>query len=296
MTGNDFSAPALTDHTSQGTPEPQGAPHGNTSGPSTNRPTGVDHDQRTDSDGSGGNEPEARRFTQEEVDRIAAKRADKAERRAEQRVMRLMGAQARQAEPRQPEQQQAAERPLRREDFANEDDYIDARVERGLAKGRAEQQQAQRQAESQRIVERVEAAYRDAEAIEGFSREDYDDLELTTPIVHAVLETDRATRGRLMHYMQANPDEVSRIARLPTATAQARAIGRIEARLEGDTSGRAANPSTDAERPAPSRAPRPTSTVGGGNAGQTVGDLSRGTMADYVRQRARQGAPWAKGR
>lgn len=276
-------------------PGPQGqSPQGEgSSGHPSNRPEQGDGgtDNRQDSDGGSGQQPEDRRFSQADVDRIAADRARKAERRAEQRAMRLLGNQSRQGQAPQRESQQRdePEQRLTRQHFASDDDWIDYRVQQGLKAERSAREQSERHAANERVAERVMNAYQDAERLDGFDREDYDALDLTPAITHAVLDADTNVRGPLMLYLQQHPDEVTRISRM-NPIQQAKAIGRIETKLE--TTGNARDQSADRQQ-MPSRAPRPGTNVGGGNSGQTTGDLSRSSMSDYVRARARQGAKWA---
>lgn len=168
-------------------------------------------------------EPVSKTFTQAELDVIVQKEKAKAERKAarayREGVERVTT---------QPQAYQAADTAPRRDAYASDEDWLDARDAHRDAKRDAEQATA-RQWESQaEMVKTTNKIYADAEKIVGFDREAFDDLPLTPAIVGAIVESDIAPK--LMAHMAANPDDVERIAALSPAR-QAVEIGKLEVKL-----------------------------------------------------------------
>lgn len=130
--------------------------------------------------------------------------------------------------PQQPQKQQDEGKPLRSQ-FETEDEWLDAR-DAWRDQQRERQSAETRRAEAERkLYETTEAIYAQAQALEGFDRARFDALPLTEPIVKALVDSDDAPA--LMHFMAANPAEVTRIAGLSDAR-QIKEMARIEDRLK----------------------------------------------------------------
>jgi hypothetical protein len=279
----DTNAAAAPDNTPQGPAAGLGAPAGqpaaepNQSASATS-PTG-------DEEGESSTEPGAqkpdRQFSQAEVDDLIKREKAKAEAKAERRVMRgieKITQRPQQAAPQQSNPQVPVDdgKPTRAQ-FASDEQFVDALTDWKLEqRDRAVQQQRQHQA-AQETVSKTERLYADAEKEPGFDRDEFDALPLTPAIVQALLDSDVATR--LMAHMAANPEEVARIAKL-SPVRQAAEIGKLEAKLPAQTAQR-------------SKAPPPIEPVGRrGNAAPV--DLARAPMEQYIAERKKQGATWAR--
>lgn len=230
--------------------------------------------------------PEAKTFTQEEVDGIVGKRVaeatSKAERRAEARVMR----QVRELLPtmQQPHQQQRQQtqhaEDLDRREGESEGDHLRRVLQAERAKWEGEQSAKEQERQQRATTDKVQKFYREAEKIPGFDREEFEGLTLTRPIVESLLESDNGPK--LMAYMAANPAEVERISGL-SEKRQALELGKLEARAMAEP-----NP------PKPSKAPAPIRPAAGGGNTTQVHDLKSAAMDDYVAMRRKQGAAWAR--
>lgn len=131
---------------------------------------------------------------------------------------------------------------------------------------------------------------------------DYDTVMAASevPIADFVLDElrDSELGPQLAYHLDKNPDVAAKLNTMNPRQA-AREIGRLEAKLTSTVS---ANPDPkvddpkDAEPPAPkvktTNAPPPVKPVGQGRS--TAVDLSKASMDDYVKQRAAQGATWAR--
>jgi len=225
-------------------------------------------------------EADAKSFTQAELDAIVQKEKAKAEAKAERRSLRAYKETLERLIPQQREQiqqqQPDAGRPTQAQ-FANVDDYVEAMAEWKLGQ-RDQATHQQRQQEQQRaLTTRTEKLYAQAASEPGFDRQAFDELPLTQAIAAAVTDSDVAPK--LMAFMAANPDEVERIARLSPAR-QAAEIGKLETRVSS--------------APKVSNAPAPIKPIGARGSGST-GDLSKSSMDDYIAERKKQGATWARG-
>lgn len=156
----------------------------------------------------------------------AEARADAAERRA--RELEQQHQQAAQ----QPQRQASGQEP-QREQFATDAEYIRevVRYER-QEQAAAEQRQRQEAAEQQRQYEvqvKTESVIAQAAAIPGFNMAEFAKVPVTTPMMDAILDSE--VPGKLVHFLQTQPDEAKRIADLPTAARQIAALARIEDKL-----------------------------------------------------------------
>lgn len=130
---------------------------------------------------------------------------------------------------------------------------------------------------------------------------DYDAVMAASdvPVADHVLDELRESElgPQLAYHLDKNPDVAEKLNNMKPRQA-AREIGRLEAKLLSTAS---ANPDPvevpkEAEPPAPkvktTNAPPPVKPVGQGRS--TAVDLSKASMDDYVKQRAAQGATWAR--
>lgn len=218
-------------------------------------------------------------FTQEELDEIVKRRVSKAEDRAERRVLKTLE----KLHPQQPAPQQQASQPANdgkptRAQYATEDAFTDALTDWKLDQRDRKATQTHQQEQQRTLAEKTDRIYADAQKLPGFDRDAFDDLPLTKPIVEALVESD--VSARLMHFMAANPDQVERIAKLSPAR-QAAEMGKLEAALP-------AAPKTS-KTPAPIGDPTARA-----NTTTVPTDLSKLPMDQYIAQRKKQGARWAR--
>lgn len=221
--------------------------------------------------------PPAKTFTQEELDSILQKRLAKAEAKAERRAAQAYREALERVAPVRQETK-VNDEPMR-DQFANDADWIDAKVEHRLKQREAAQEAVKAQESQKTLAQKTETIYQEAEKIEGFDRDDFDLLPLTPYIAHALIESDDAPK--LMHYMASNPDEVKRISAMSPAR-QAAEIGKIEAKL-------ADAPKKEVRL---SKAPDPIKPMGTGKA--AVKSLDTSDFSEYKKLRAAQGARWSR--
>jgi hypothetical protein len=129
---------------------------------------------------------------------------------------------------------------------------------------------------------------------------DYDAVMAASnvPIADFVLDElrDSELGPQLAYHLDKNPDVAEKLNTMNPRQA-AREIGRLEAKLMS-TASASPDPKVDApqEPTAPkvktTNAPPPVKPVGQGRS--TAVDLSKASMDDYVKQRAAQGATWAR--
>jgi hypothetical protein len=130
---------------------------------------------------------------------------------------------------------------------------------------------------------------------------DYDTVMAASevPIAEHVLDElrDSELGPQLAYHLDKNPDVAEKLNTMNPRQA-AREIGRLEAKLMSTVSA-SPDPKVDdpkEEPPAPkvktTNAPPPVKPVGQGRS--TAVDLSKASMDDYVKQRAAQGATWAR--
>jgi hypothetical protein len=214
-------------------------------------------------------------FTQKELDEILQKRLAKSEARAERRAKEAYREALEAVTRTQPVQRQTSDEP-QREQFANDAEWIDAKVEYKLQqRDSAKAQEATRQSQAE-LGKKTEDIYAKAEKVAGFDRESFDELPLTKSIAAVLIESDVAPQ--LMAYMSANPEEVERITKLSDAR-QAVELGKLEVKLQ--------------QTPKTTKASPPISPVSGSRGGTSL-DLSSADFASYKAMRAKQGARWAR--
>lgn len=257
--------------------QPAVAPESATSAPVESAET----DQVQESKETQEQEKPAKTFTQDELNEIVKREKAKADAKAERRAMRAYQETLEKIALRQqpaPQAQQADDGRPKASQYETVDDYVAATVKWELDKAEKSQQQA-KAAESQKsLVSKTEKLYTDAERIDGFDRDAFDDLPLTPQIAAALLEAD--TPAQVMAWMVNNPDEVERIAGLSPAR-QAIEIGKVEAKL--------------ASAPKPSNAPPPIKPTGIRGAAAPT-DPSKMNMEEYKAWREKQSPTWWRGR
>lgn len=176
-------------------------------------------DNGTSAEGGDENHQEPRLFTQDEVDALVTKRLG-----IEQR--RLARQKAEQADqPRQP----AKEAP-KPDQFKTAQEYIDAvsdwKADQKVAERAQRQQQTSTVNTFQERAEQARDKYPDFDKVVG-----NDDLIIGEPSAQAILESKIGPE--IAYHLGKNPQESERIARL-SPLAQAREIGKIEAKLEAN--------------------------------------------------------------
>jgi hypothetical protein len=169
-----------------------------------------------------------------------------------------------------------AERPTR-DQFADQDDYVEA-----LAEWKAEQAVArvQQQSAAQAADNARQSAWEAREAEAKAVIPDYDAVvpQSTVPVkphvVDALMDSDAGPA--LVYHLAKNPDVAARLNAM-TPTRAAIELGRLETTL------------TAPAVKVPSNAPTPITPITPQASGRNI-DLSKATMDDYIAERKRQGA------
>jgi hypothetical protein len=203
----------------------------------------VEQEQTTEETGTGeqdtGTPPEQAK-KDEPLDKAAEglKAAATAERRkrqeAEQRAMQLQTELERLRATQQQSQQQVQHqerdedpKPLRSQ-FESEDEWLDAR-DTWRDRQRAREDEARKQEAAQaELRTKTEGIVAQAMALEGFDLQAFARVPVTDAMFDAILESDDGPK--LVLYLQTNPDDAERIAKLPAAR-QIKELARIEDRL-----------------------------------------------------------------
>lgn len=205
-------------------------------------------------------------FTQKELDEILEKRLAKERRKREELKRRLEVTEelALRVRPKEPEQpaKPAEEGEPKRENYESYEAYIEARAEwradrkweEKEAKKREEEAKTRTQSEQQKL----ETSFREKAKAVAKELEDFEDVmessdaPMTQQMADAILTSELGPK--IAYHLAKNPEEAQRIATLPAAR-QAAEIGKLEARLEGETK----KPEPKKE---PSKAPDPIEPVG----------------------------------
>jgi len=225
-----------------------------------------------------------KKFSQEEVNEIVKKQKAKAAAIAERKAAKAYAEKLEQLAVKPQEQRQAAtvEGKPKLEQFEKVEDYVEAVADWKL---QTAQQEQSRQYEAQRIKQvqnevqaKAQSVFELAEQDPEFDNEVFESLPVSDPMAYAIMDSDIAPK--LMVYLQKNPDEVDRIAKLSPAR-QAAEIGKMEAKL------------SVVEKVKTSNAPAPIKPVGS-RGGAPSGNPAEMTQAQYEAFRAKQGASWAR--
>jgi len=221
-------------------------------------------------------EAEDKTFTQAELNEIIQKEKAKAEAKAERRALKAYRETLERFAPQPQAPTPQFDSAPKRDSYATDEDWLDARDEwRDARRDQATKQQQQEQS-AKSVATKTESIYAEAQKIAGFDREAFDELPLTPAIASALIDSD--TPAKLMAHLAANPDEVDRIAGLSPAR-QAAEIGKLETKL--------------ASAPKVSNAPPPIKPIGT-KGSATNSDPSRMTMEEYAAKRKAEGARWAR--
>lgn len=215
-------------------------------------------------------EADDRKFTQAELNEIIQKEKAKAEAKAERRALKAYRETLERFAPQQkaPEQQRS-DRPAR-DQYASDDDWVEAVTDWKLEKREQVSRQQQQAQHQQSVASKTEGIYAEAQKIPGFDREAFDDLPLTPAIASAVIDSD--VSAKLMAHMAANPEDVERISKLSPAR-QAAEIGKLEIAI--------------ASAPKVSKAPPPITPIGGAK-GSVSKDPSEMTDKEFATWRRAQ--------
>jgi hypothetical protein len=188
---------------------------------------------QTDGSEGGNDSPEQKTFTQKELDEILQKRVAKAEARAERRVLKTLERwQQQQTQAQQPTQQQEADSKPTRREGETDDAYLDRLTDWKLDQREKRSTQQREQQEAEIFAKKTANLYAEAQKLDGFDREAFDELPLTRPIIAALVDSDNAPA--LMKHMADHPEDIERIAKLSPAR-QAAELGRMEASLPAAT-------------------------------------------------------------
>jgi hypothetical protein len=161
----------------------------------------------------------------------AAALAERTKRQALERELQQLREQMQRPQPQPPQVQQQQQeedpKPLRAH-FETEDEWLDARDgwrDRQQAKA---QQEAQAQRAQEELRTKVETVIAKAMAMEGFDLQAFSRVPVSDPMMEAILDSE--VPEKLVHFLQANPEEATRIHALPNSR-QIKELARIEDRL-----------------------------------------------------------------
>lgn len=150
----------------------------------------------------------------------------------------------------QPQQQSDDPKPQRAQ-FQTEDEWLDAR-DAWRDRQQVAQTHARQQEEEARILkEKSERIVAEAMTLPGFDLQAFVRVPVTEHMFDAILESD--VSAKLVHHLQANPQEATRIAGLSKAK-QIAELTRIEDKLT-------AAPESEVEKPAPKEKPQLPQTL-----------------------------------
>lgn len=162
----------------------------------------------------------------------------------------------------------------KRDQFSSDEEYLQARIDYGVEKKQKEEKQKEAQ---QKAVREREKTIKDfSSRQDAFKKEtpDYEDkiesanVVVSNEVREMILESD--VGPQILYHFAENPEEAERIREMTVAGA-AKAIGKLEARLEGAKQGASKSEAKEAkEVPAPkveiSKAPAPINPLKGANA------------------------------
>lgn len=164
-------------------------------------------------------------------------------------------------------QPQRTESGIDRNQYASDEDYVEAIVESRLAQKEQIKQQ-------QSYAQRVEGIIKEATKLGDFDADDFREVPISRVMADAIVESD--VPALLVKFFHDDPDEAERISQLSPAR-QAAAIGKIETQLSESKPKAAAK----------SAAPTPITPLGGkgGSPRGLSDDLS---MEDWLAERNKQ--------
>lgn len=176
------------------------------------------------------------------------------------------------------------------DDYDSQAEWLEAvadwKAEAKLSEWEAKQQQKKAETEQQQKfeahIERVQDFAKQHEDFENLM-EDVDDIPLSRAVQQAFVDSENGPQ--LMYALAKDPEELERICKLSPEKAH-RAIGRIEARLENQST----DTSQKVERKTTTKAPKPLKPVGAKSGKATAKSIYDPdiSFADYERLRAKQ--------
>lgn len=228
--------------------------------------------------------PSSRTFSQEDVDKIVSKRLSKAQRQWERQQQSLLetalSARQERVAPAAPSAEDKEPNPS---DFTDYGDYVQAKIDFGVRRALKQHGQSLSQRQTEAIAQQrqqdLAATVRSQYEAGAQKYEDFDDvvmdpaLPMTQTVVEVLSESDIG--ADIAYYLAKHPSELRQIAGL-SPSAAARAIGKIEAKLEA------------APPPPKSSAPAPVTPAKGGASGEK--DPSTMSDAEFAAWRRKQKA------
>lgn len=250
------------------------AVHGEAQNPESTTASVESQTSATEGEGESAEPQVEKTFTQSELNEIVQKQKAKVEARAERRATQAYREALESVTRAQQPATRASTEPTR-ENFASDAEWIDAKVDHKLAQRDYRAQAEAVQSSNERLVKSTESIYAEAEKMQGFDRQEFDELPLTRPLAEALIESKVA--AQLMVYMVRHPEEVERISKL-SAVRQGAEIGKLETKLE-----------VTAKK---STVPAPIVPIG--SKGSTNPTLANADFSEYKKQRIATGAKWAR--
>ena len=220
-------------------------------------------------------------FTQTELNAIVQKEKAKADARAERRALKVY---SEKLEAMQVKSQHApAATPVSGKpqlaSFENVEDYVEAVADWKLDQRDQGTKQSKEAQQQEATRTKVQGIFAEAEKVEGFDREAFDELPVSDAMAFAIMDSDIAPK--LVVHFTNNPKEAERIASLSPAR-QAAEIGKLEVKL-----------SVAEQKVKASSAPAPIKPLGnrGGAVNKSIESM---TMAEFAAHERARGARWAK--
>lgn len=221
----------------------------------------------------GENEPPVEKtLTQKEVDDIVQKRTAKLARQRDQERQKREVLEQELAKAAIPTD---AGRP-RLDQFEDPDAYAEAVADWKLGLRDRQEKVIEQHKSHSTFESKASELMADLEEVEGFDQAKWQKLPISDAMAQAIVDSDVGVK--VAQHLYSHPDIASQIANLSPAR-QAAEIGKLEAKLS--------------TAPKLSKAPDPITPIGKGNA-STSRNLSDLSMEDYIAERKKQGARWAR--
>jgi hypothetical protein len=162
----------------------------------------------------------------------------------------------------------------KREQYANDEDWLNARDEFRDRQRDAKVAQERGRESAAKQAQRVSTLLSEAEKLDGFDRDTFDSLPVSQAMADAILDSDIGSK--LIAHLTLNEGEAERISKLSPAR-QAAEIGKLEAKLSTVKA---------------SNTPPPIKPIG--SAGSSSKPVEQMSQSEYEAMRAKQGARWAR--
>jgi hypothetical protein len=153
-------------------------------------------------------------FTQDELNAIVQKEKAKAEAKAARKVESAYREALQRTAPTQQEQQRAPAAP-KREDFATDEEWVDAKVDFKLNERQNAEKQSKQQEHQAKLAKSTEELIDKASKIAGFDQDAFEELPIQKVMADAILESEFGPQ--ILAQLTANPSEAARIAALSPA-------------------------------------------------------------------------------